>query len=149
MNKSKTFMELVSSSGTETVGHIIRHGKRLRRFNNLLQTLLPAELKAHCQLANIKGNTAVIHVSSTVWATRIRYQIPFILNKLQDDDIGRQITDIEIRVHPGSARVKREKTVRRASMSKEAALSVQRCAASVDDAKLRSALERLARRKDN
>ncbi len=141
-------MELVSTSETEAVEHIIRHGKRLRRFNNLLQTLLPSELKAHCQLANIKGNTAVLHVSSTVWATRIRYQIPNIINKLQDDAKGRQITNIEIRVHPGSARVKKEKAVRRASMSKEAALSVQRCAATVDDEKLRSALERLASRKD-
>lgn len=147
MNKSKTFLDLVNASGMEAVEHIMRRGRQLQRFDKLLKSILPAELQTHCQLANIKGSTAIVLVSSTVWATRIRYQIPSLINKLQQDSGGRKITDIEIRVQPESISDTRERPTRRASMSKEAALSVQRCAASVDDEKLRSALERLASRK--
>lgn len=147
MNKSKTFNELVSSSGMESVERIIRHGKQLRRMDRLLQRVLPSELQPHCQVANIKGQTLILAVGSTVWATRIRYQIPRLINKLQKEEFGRVITDIQIRVQPENTISNREKPARKATMSREAALSVQHCAASVDDEKLRTALERLASRK--
>jgi hypothetical protein len=132
----------------DTVDAIIRRGKQLHRLGKLIRERLGPVLEPHCHVANLRDNTLVLLVSSTVWASRLRYQVPQLLQDFQQDDRLSGITAIDIRVSPAN-NPKPPQQPRRASMSADAALCIQRCADSVDDGQLKSALEQLARRKKN
>ncbi|MCW8828388.1 MAG: DUF721 domain-containing protein [Gammaproteobacteria bacterium] len=126
---------------------VIRRSAQLRQVDKLVRDMLAAELREHCRVANIRGDTIVLFVSSTVWATRIRYLIPKLLGELQQLEALKQITEIQFKVQPLTTAEPRKKSVRRVSMSRDAALCVEQCAASIDDVPLRSALQQLAKRR--
>jgi hypothetical protein len=124
---------------------IVQRGKQLRRFSSLIQEKLGPELESHCRVANIRNNTLVLVVASTSWATRLRYQIPGLLQRFQLDERLSSITDIQIRVSPENT-PRETKQPRRATMSADAAYCIRQCADSVSDEQLSGALTRLANR---
>lgn len=126
--------------------HLLQRGTQLGEIDKLLRKSLPPELRPHCQLANIKGSTMILLASSTVWASRLRYQSPQLLKALQQNDRLQRITEIQLRVQPRTDEPTSNKIARRASMSREAATYVHEFAESVDDESLRSALKKLASR---
>lgn len=127
---------------------LIQRGNQLLRVDILVRRLLGPGFEEHCRVANIKGSSLLLHVDSTVWATRIRYQLPELLRSLQQTEPLRQITEIQLRVQPRdeTETPKKAARIRKATMSRDAALCVHECASSIDDEQLRSALQRLANR---
>lgn len=81
---------------------------------------------------------------SPVWATRIRYAVPALLERLEGEG---DIPVREIQVRVGRARIAREPASRRARpLGEETARNLRETAEAVGDEALRSALLRLARR---
>lgn len=146
MNKARTFTELTSSAAMGGVEHILKRSQRLKQLDSLLGKVLDAELCKHCRVANIRERTLILHVSSTAWMTRLRYQLPRLLEELRQESSLTQLQEIQLRVEPPAAPKAEHKQVRRAAMSADAAHCIESCASSIEDAQLRSALERLARR---
>lgn len=145
MNKSKTFKELITGQGMDTVERVIGRVSQLRRLDGQLRQLLDPEIARHCQLANVRGNSAVFIVASTVWATRLRYQLPKLLADAQQTENLSHITDIKIRVQPSNTASPSGRP-RHAKLSKDAAHCLEQCASGIDDEQLRCALQRLASR---
>lgn len=143
MNKPRSFPELLHGPDMTALEQLVQRGKQLRRLSSLIQEKLGPELEPHCNIANLRGNTLVLVVASTSWATRLRYQIPGLLQRLQLDERLGSITDIQIRVSPENT-PRNTKQPRRATMSAEAAYCLRQCADSVEDERLSRALTHLA-----
>ena len=54
----------------------------IQEMDHKLKKLLDPILQDHFELANLNADIAVLLVSSSAWATRLRYNIPTILNAL-------------------------------------------------------------------
>lgn len=77
----------------------------LRRLNSMLLRHLEPTLATHCVLANIRDNTVVLQADSPVWAAKLRYQSPMILDLLNASDITAELTqtrltNTQLRVQP-------------------------------------------------
>ena len=60
----------------------LQHARYLQHLNVVLTEHLDPTLAQHCQLANVRAETAVVQADSPVWAAKLRYQIPTILELL-------------------------------------------------------------------
>lgn len=59
---------------------LCKKANSIQEIDQNLKKHLDKSLHDHFQLANIKTDSAVLLVSSSSWATRLRYNIPAILN---------------------------------------------------------------------
>lgn len=148
INKPRKLPELLADQDNSALSGVIRRGRQLHGLGVLLGEILGPELATHCQLANIRGNTLVVAVSSTAWATRVRYQSPQLLQKIRCEERLRGIDTIHVRITPlASPLTSTSHSIRRASMSDAASECLSQCAEGIEDQNLRSALRHLAKRK--
>jgi len=147
INKPRTFPEVLADQDNPQLSGLIRRGRQLHGLRVLLGKLLGEELSAHCQLANIKGNTLVLAASSTAWATRVRYQTPQLLQKIRLDERFSGIGNIHVHITPPESSINAPRQIRRATMSEAAASCINQCAEGIDDPRLSSALQHLAKKK--
>jgi hypothetical protein len=148
IKKPRKLPELLADRDNSPLSGVIRRGRQLHGLGVLLGKILGPELAAHCQLANIRGNTLVVTASSTAWATRVRYQSPQLLQKIRCEERFRGIDTIHVRITPLTSPLARtSQPIRRASMSGAASECLSQCAEGVEDQNLRSALQHLAKRK--
>jgi len=57
----------------------------IKKLDKLLKRFLDPALAAHCKVANIQKSCLILETTSPAWATRLRYQIPDLLNQLRKD----------------------------------------------------------------
>lgn len=145
MNKPRTFPELLAGPEMTNLEQVLDRGRQLYRLGALIKEKLGPELEPHVQIANIRGNMLILMVTSTAWATRLRYQTPELLQRFQHDERLSKIKELQVRVVPENT-PQSAMQPRRASMSADAAYCIRQCADSVADEKLSSALTRLANR---
>lgn len=48
-----------------------------------VRAVVPRNLAAHCQVADMRGGRLTIHVASAAWATRLRFELPRIETALR------------------------------------------------------------------
>ena len=80
-NKNKTLQ--ISSLLTDdhcSFAALYKKANSIQEIDRNLKKLLDPSLKDKFELANINADAAVLLVSSSAWATRLRYNIPAILN---------------------------------------------------------------------
>jgi hypothetical protein len=148
INKPRKLPELLTDEDNSALSGVIRRGRQLHGLGVLLGEILGPDLAAHCQLANIRGNTLVISASSTAWATRVRYQSPQLLQKIRCEERLRGVDSIHVRITPPEqSAASTSQSIRHASMSDAAAECLSQCAEGIEDQKLQSALRHLAKRK--
>jgi hypothetical protein len=114
---------------------------------DLLQKIrasLPSPLDQHCLGAIPRGETLILLVESSAWASRLRYLARELIKQLQQRQI--RFKRIQVRVSVDRRPVQRRKTSRRAiPLSRENAQLLRCLAESLDDVQLSSALQRLSR----
>ncbi len=66
------------------IADLCKKAKSIQIIDQKLKTYLDPSLHDHFELANIKTDVATLLVSSSTWATRLRYNIPAILNALNN-----------------------------------------------------------------
>lgn len=50
----------------------------------VVRFLLPEEEASHCTAARIQGDTVFVSFDSNAWATRARFQVPMLLDQMQE-----------------------------------------------------------------
>ena len=70
----------------------------IQEVDHKLKKILDPSIQDHFVLANIKTDIAILLVSSPAWATRLRYNIPAILNALNNHLNFTSIKTIRIKV---------------------------------------------------
>ena len=104
---------------------------------------LPARLLHHCRVASRRGTQLVLQVDSPAWATRLRYQVPALLEHLQAHGWP-GLTQARVRVRVGQPEPV-PPPAQRAVMSRESAELLRTVAEDCSDPDLRAAWGRLAR----
>ena len=77
MSSPESFKNLVSS--LDSLKQLTEHIRHLTQLENLLLPLLSKDIRPYIRLANLRDRCLVIEADSSVWATRVRHQIPEIL----------------------------------------------------------------------
>jgi hypothetical protein len=140
MDKPSSLTELLKRANFPAEG-VLQRGQFLHRLDRLLGKLLDDDSKLHCQVGNIRDGVLIIYSDSTAWASRLRYQAPTLLKQLQQRKGLESLQKIEFRVLPKEEKVIKEQKAR---LSVEASSCLSACADSIEDERLRGALQRLA-----
>ena len=64
---------------------------------NVLRSVLPIDLSAQFEVANVRGKKLTIHATNASWATRLRFEIPKLLDQLHELQEFSRIEEIIIR----------------------------------------------------
>ena len=83
-----------------TFAHLCKKARTIQEIDHNLKKLLDDSLSDHFQLANINTdtNTAILSADTSSWATRLRYNIPAILNALNKQLKLTSIKTVRIKV---------------------------------------------------
>ncbi|GJM04353.1 MAG: hypothetical protein DHS20C09_03440 [marine bacterium B5-7] len=80
-NKNKTLpISSLLNDDHCSVAALYKKAISIQEIDRNLKKLLDQSLKDKFELANINADAAILLVSSSAWATRLRYNIPAILN---------------------------------------------------------------------
>ncbi|MEQ8659863.1 MAG: DUF721 domain-containing protein [Gammaproteobacteria bacterium] len=118
--------------------------ERLATLNRLYGRDLPPQLRAHCRLAAVRDGCLLVHADSAAWATQLRYRAPELVASLPDEPEFAGVRTL--RVQTRAPDYMPAPVVARARMSGAAAAAMVAQAEHIGDARLRAALQRLARR---
>lgn len=140
MDKPSPVTDLLQQNGFPAEG-VLQRGRFLHRLERLLDRLLDADSRLHCRVGNVRDGVLILFTDSTAWATRLRYQVPTLLNTLQQQKPLQGLQKIELRVLPEE---KKETINQKVSLSSEAASCISACAEGIDDDRLSQALRQLA-----
>ena len=81
-----------------SIAELCKKANSIQEINQKLKTYLDPSLHDHFDLANIKTDSVVILVNSSTWATRLRYNIPAILDALNNQLNFTSIKTVRIKV---------------------------------------------------
>lgn len=121
---------------------VIERARRLTRLERAVLQSLPAELAAHCKVANLKNETLVLATSSPVWAGRLRFVAPDLIKQLKCQ-FSLEIRSVELKIQPESVDIQPVKKPP-LQMSLRSATLLAQTAEAVGHPPLQEALLRLA-----
>ena len=102
MNADKKYKTLPISALLQDkhspIADLCNKAKTIRNLDHRLKKCLDPSLKDNFELANIKTDIAILLVNSSAWATRLRYNIPAILNALNNQLNFTSVKTIRIKV---------------------------------------------------
>jgi hypothetical protein len=96
-NKTLSISELLQDK-RYAITDLCKKANSIQIINKKLKTCLDPSLHDHFELANIKTDVAILLVSSSSWATRLRYNIPAILDALNNQLNFTSVKTIRIKV---------------------------------------------------
>lgn len=81
-----------------TLNALVKRAEELRGIDAVVRDWLPELLRDKVQVAVTRGDTLVLTASSAVWATRLRYEVPELLEKARQTPALSHIARILVRV---------------------------------------------------
>ncbi len=96
-NRALPISELLQDKH-HAIADLCKKARAIQSIDQKLKTYLDPSLHNHFELANIKTDVATLLVSSSTWATRLRYNIPAILNALNNQLNFTSVKTIRIKV---------------------------------------------------
>ena len=124
----------------------LAHAASLKRLQPLVLKALPPDLAGHCQPANLRGKTLVIHADSPAWAAKMRFHAPQLVQRLRQESGLSKLARCEVRVSPASAPALSDKPVA-AAISVQSREQLRTAAKGFKDPRLQTAFQRLAENK--
>ena len=131
--------------GAGVLAGLLARSRELRKMDVLLAELLPAPLNAHCRILSIKNTILVLAADSPVWAARLRFQAPQLVQQLTQHLSGKRRT-IQVRVRPPETVLVPPPQKPGIRPGTQGIAALQQAARTVSDPELKTALLRLANR---
>jgi hypothetical protein len=127
---------------------LLQHSRLLLRLQAQLDALIEPGLAGHYRIQNLRDGSLFLQTDAPVWATRLRYILPSLLERLRAVPGLEQLRDIQFSVSapPPS---NRHTVSRAAQLSPAAAQLLRDTADAIADPQLQQALRRLARNVPN
>lgn len=98
-NKNKTIPVInIINNKNSSLASLLEKASSIQEIDRSLKKLLDPSLQDKFELANINADVVVLLVSSSAWATRLRYNIPAILNILNKELNLASIRTIRIKI---------------------------------------------------
>ena len=124
---------------------LIEKSNVIHTINTTLKTLLPEDIKPHCEAINVREDTLVLRLSNASWSVRLHYELPELLEKLQIHFSF--LKQIKLQVYPAAKiKVEEEEIKTLKTISTKTAYLLKETAKHIGHTKLAEALERLADR---
>ena len=76
---------------------LLRRALDQEHKTSVLRSILPIDLSAQFEVANVRGKKLTIHATNASWATRLRFEIPKLLDQLHELQEFSRIEEIIIR----------------------------------------------------
>jgi hypothetical protein len=130
---------------SERLDLLLGRVRLLRQISDTLHKALPEPLAQHCIAANIDDDTLVVGCDASVWAAKLRYHIPQLLERLKSQADHPALCRIRIRVQPLIMEHSRT-TNRRFHLSEHSAAVITSLADNTANLELKAALQRLSKR---
>jgi hypothetical protein len=96
----KSFSQLMANP-SGVLSRLYQHGQMLKRLDKLFKASVPIPLNQHCHVVNLRETILVVHTDSSLWATRLRYMTPSLMQQWQRDRAMPTIDQVLVRVRPG------------------------------------------------
>ena len=80
---------------------LLGQNKAHSRILETVRELLPDNFNVHCVSAQMLDNSLIVHVDTSTWATKLRFQLPAILPALQRQPGLHSISKCDVRIQPG------------------------------------------------
>jgi len=143
MAKRPIILAKILANNSPDLRQIIKKTRVLNALNNALQQTLDAPLKNHCIAANISNNQLVIIADTSAWAIRVRYEQYNIIEGIKGCTNVHFLKSIVVKVRPISPE---QPTPRRLviPLSNNASKNIWDTAYTINDPKLKLALQRLS-----
>ncbi|MCL7461532.1 DciA family protein [Pseudomonas sp. NW5] len=125
-----------------TLRQLMGAARRLEQLQQCLEQQLQPAARAHCKVASWRDGVLLLIITSSEWATRLRYQQQRLLRLLQACPEFAGLQRILMRVRPAYTPQAGNRPPPR--LSGEAAQTLRSTATGISDPRLRAALERLA-----
>jgi hypothetical protein len=134
---------IVNCINTKIVDLYTKSGK-LERMNEIISKHLPQELAPYTQVSNFSQGVLTLEVSNTAWATQLRFLTPDLLAALRSKEKLFQIASIKVIIKQRSLskRIKSEKSI---SATEKSYLLLNQEANQIENPKLKSAFNKLAK----
>jgi hypothetical protein len=144
--KSTRSLDKLFDEAHEDLAILVTRTRQLMRWTALFRAQIDNELAPHCYLSNIQDRTLIVYVDSAAWATRLRFQIPQLLDKLRaTNPVFSNLEEVKIKVLTQSQQHLHDIVVSTGpTMSAENANVINSLSESIDDSGLRKALQELA-----
>lgn len=116
---------------------LVTHASRLKQIGLQLDACLPADVRPYYRLADLRDGVMILNAASPVWAARLRYLGPSILERMQRRCGTGAPHAIHVRVSLSDTRPEAKKP-QRATMAPQTADFLGRVAQATTDPSLRA-----------
>lgn len=130
------------------LGAIFAKLAQLKELNKILSEHLDSKLVNHCQVVNLVDNQLIVITHNAIWATQFRFQIPQLLNQLQQRPELKGLKAIQCKISPTHHDPRFvEATIDQpmSRLSTETALRIQEMAKTISHEKLQQVMEKIAK----
>jgi len=93
-NKLRKLSSVVQNSSQ--LGHLKRMAGQQQLLLQQIRQLLPEPLRNHCLHARLIGTRIVLHTTTSVWSSRLRFHAPQILEELKTQAPNLEKLDVRI-----------------------------------------------------
>ncbi|QTS83763.1 DciA family protein [Coxiella endosymbiont of Amblyomma nuttalli] len=83
---------------TDPLRFIVQRANQITALEKMLVNFLPSEVIPYCQVMNISHQTLTLQLDNAVWATRVRYLVPNLIEAFSQQKMP--IASIQCRVKP-------------------------------------------------
>jgi len=147
-NKPEALNTLLKNKNS-VLGKLCLHAKYLTQLEKKLCLFLESPLNTHCSVANLANDTLVLHSDSSAWASKLRYNIPAILNYMQHECNLTTLKTIRIKIKLPENSRQSGSAGNKPVMSKASARYINQAAATMPDDDLRLSLLKLAKHEND
>lgn len=148
MKRPQILDKFLNSSNPELEG-LVTHAKQLRRLQGQFQHVVSENLAKNCQVANFQQGILTLCCQSAAWATRAKMDKMQIVAVLRESSTFSHLDDIRVITNPVTQAIEKKEKIKEISMSDQSASIISSMAESISDPDLSSALQRLARHKND
>ncbi len=125
---------------------LIYKAQQLSELNQLLHNTLEKSFKKHCAVANYEDGQLTLVTNNSAWATRIRFSIPDLTEKLQEIPTFNELKNINCIIQlKETAQPIKPPAKHQQNLSPDTIRSIQTTAKNMKDKGLKAALLRLAK----
>ena len=129
----------------EILTKLVQKAKYLNRLDQLLHHALDHELKQHCHCRDFQGGLLSIECETSAWTTRLRFHVPQLRVALKDRLEFHGLEEIKCFTRPKAAHLTvKAKSRKTQPLSEENSSMLAGIAESIENEKLRKALQKLA-----
>ena len=137
-------IKLYLNNNNSTFSNLYKKALSIRELDHKLKNLIDPSLRNQFELANINAEIVVILVNNSAWATRLRYNIPVILNVLNNQLNFKNVKTVRIKIKQPISN-KSSPVKRTVPLSKNAAQFLEDTANTIDDPDLRNCFLKLSK----